>query len=205
MPTSRRSDGLQVVTGGIGSRAARAIIVANRATRWQQQEAADGDDLAFRSDTPQVPAESRRGSGSRSAHHLRPHDRSDANAICEFLGRELYGRPGCRVLQALHRGDRHPDPHGNTGGIRQDQSAGAEPHLRVRHDVGQLHAMAAGEPRGPGGADRLDYRQQGCAAFECRRRRWVRYRAKYSGNGALLPHRQISRRGAPLVGGLLGR
>ena len=39
--------------------------------------------------------------------------------VCELLGRELCGRPGCRFLQALHCGDGPPDPHGDTGRIRK--------------------------------------------------------------------------------------
>jgi len=96
--------------------------------------------LAFRPQAPALSAESgRRGSrgGAWSAHHHGAHDRADAHLIRELLGRQLYRRAGRRLFQAVHRLDRHPDPHRHAGILCEDQGAGASRPLRIRHDVDQ--------------------------------------------------------------------
>jgi hypothetical protein len=189
---------LQVVTGGIGSRAARAIIVANRATGWQQQEAADGDDLAFRSDTPQVPAESRRGSGFRSAHHLRPHDRSDANAICEFLGRSYTAAQDAAFFKPFTAATGiqirtvTPVAYGKIKAQVQSRT--------YEFDMTSVNSMQWLRASREGLASRsIGLSSEGCAASECRRRRWVRHRAKYSGT-ALCYRSDKYRDGGPARG-----
>ena len=127
--------------------------------------------FAFRQKSSQVSAEGRRSrsiGGNRPAADHRAHHRADAHALCQHLGRQLHRRAGRRVLQAVCRSDRHPDPHRHAGFLRQDQGAGADRQLRVRHDLDQLHAMAARQPRRSRRADRLEHRRR---RTRCRRAR----------------------------------
>ena len=74
------------------------------------------------------------------------------------------------------------------------QGAGADRQLRIRHDLDQLHAVAARQPRRSCRADRLEHRQEGRAAARRHRRRRLWHRAEHPRHSAVLPHRQIPER-----------
>ena len=131
------------------------------------------------------------------------HDRPDAHDLRQHVGRELDGRGGSRLLQAVHRRDGHPRAHGRAGVVRQAEGPGAERQLRVGRHRDHPGRAPARRARRAGGAGRLDGRAEGEALPERRVRQRPRLlRARHQPR---LPQGQVPAGRPEDLGRLLGR
>ena len=117
--------------------------------------------LAFPPDAQKVLAEGRSCGSLGSPHHHRPHDCPDPDPVCELLGRELYGRPGCRFFKPFTAATgiqiRTVTPVAYGKIKAQVQSRTYEFDMTSVNSMQWLRASR----EGLAGADRLDDRQEG--------------------------------------------